>query len=1056
MSSFLHERSVPSKKVIYDDTYQKAENIINEWKNATLLDQEDFKRRLRYDNLDLNKAKLIIAGKLENKVDIRKDEVESFYWRNKVEEIISNRYSHVKLPNHKTEQGWSIMFEGFFAPFLKYGTQKLDKGIRKIKRDYRIDNSPLSESCRYDLVTDLLFRIWRPSLPTLILELNVDRVRGNLKGKTPEERYRYFSKVYLYREDRRRSLLEEYGVLSRLLMVKIQRWKEATLEFCRRYVRDKDILNEEYLSGKKNKIRNIETGVSDPHEGGKSVIMIETESGNKLVYKPSPLGAAKQIQNLIGILNDLESMPLEHRTINVINREGYGWLEHVEAEECNTNEQLERFYWRQGSLLALLHALMAIDFHYENLVAAGEYPVLVDLETFFHRDVQTPEHDAEGLAKAHLRRSVLRAAFLPFLMGDLSGENLIDMSGLGGEGGQEVTRLHDVVKQKTDEMHLTRGRGEVDSARNRPKLNGNEVNVADFTEYIVSGFEDTYRCLMTNKSRIIQEVRKFEGKEVRHLFRKTMQYTLFRREGRHPNNLRDGVDRNLLLDRLWAKITDRPNLEPVVRHEIDDLLLEDIPRFTTSPESKDLCASDGSVIDDFFDQSGLDQSIDRIKNLSEENLERQTYIIRMSLASMPESELDGLKASPSVIDLKGQNEKETTEKLMSTAIQVGEYLQSKKVSKNGTATWFGLTQRSDAKVHQSDRREVALAPGHLYSGVSGIALFFIYLTDVTNRSDFLQTTKETLSTLRAQLDRKETSEMTAAGYTGYFSYLYTLSHASKIIDKPSLLDDCRDFKTMRVLMNEENSIDIVNGKAGAALVLLNLYQETHNERYLQLAQLCGDVIVNTLKSESPGSTNSSRSNINLPPGFSHGLAGLSLTLARIRKQSGKPGFSTWARRAISWEREIFDPENGAWNHRRVAWCHGSPGIALARSLASNVACDTVAEDEINRGISDILSKTHYKNPALCHGTLGNADILLSIGRRKKDPALIEQGKALALQIAKRTDWKGKDKSLPRYSLTPGLMNGIAGVGYGLLRCALPNYVPSVLSLEPVIQHQSRV
>ena len=31
---------------------------------------------------------------------------------------------------------------------------------------------------------------------------------------------------------------------------------------------------------------------------------------------------------------------------------------------------------------------------------------------------------------------------------------------------------------------------------------------------------------------------------------------------------------------------------------------------------------------------------------------------------------------------------------------------------------------------------------------------------------------------------------------------------------------------------------------------------------------------------------------------------------------------------------------------------------------------------------------------------------------------------------------------------PGLMNGLAGIGYGLLRLAAPERVPSVLALEP--------
>jgi lantibiotic modifying enzyme len=31
---------------------------------------------------------------------------------------------------------------------------------------------------------------------------------------------------------------------------------------------------------------------------------------------------------------------------------------------------------------------------------------------------------------------------------------------------------------------------------------------------------------------------------------------------------------------------------------------------------------------------------------------------------------------------------------------------------------------------------------------------------------------------------------------------------------------------------------------------------------------------------------------------------------------------------------------------------------------------------------------------------------------------------------------------------PGLMNGLAGIGYGLLRLAAPTSVPSILALDP--------
>jgi lantibiotic modifying enzyme len=37
---------------------------------------------------------------------------------------------------------------------------------------------------------------------------------------------------------------------------------------------------------------------------------------------------------------------------------------------------------------------------------------------------------------------------------------------------------------------------------------------------------------------------------------------------------------------------------------------------------------------------------------------------------------------------------------------------------------------------------------------------------------------------------------------------------------------------------------------------------------------------------------------------------------------------------------------------------------------------------------------------------------------------------------------------PRAIETPGLLTGLAGIGYGLLRRAQPDRVPSVLALDP--------
>ena len=65
---------------------------------------------------------------------------------------------------------------------------------------------------------------------------------------------------------------------------------------------------------------------------------------------------------------------------NHIDKKYYGWCEYVTAKPCQNVKALKRFYKRAGSLLAILHILSGSDIHRENLIAHGEYPVIVDFE----------------------------------------------------------------------------------------------------------------------------------------------------------------------------------------------------------------------------------------------------------------------------------------------------------------------------------------------------------------------------------------------------------------------------------------------------------------------------------------------------------------------------------------------------------------------------------------------------------------------------------------------------------------------------------------------------
>ncbi len=89
-----------------------------------------------------------------------------------------------------------------------------------------------------------------------------------------------------------------------------------------------------------------------------------------------------------------------------------------------------------------------------------------------------------------------------------------------------------------------------------------------------------------------------------------------------------------------------------------------------------------------------------------------------------------------------------------------------------------------------------------------------------------------------------------------------------------------------------------------------------------------------------------------------------------------------------------------------------------------------------------------KAASLCHGDLGNVELLARAARLLDDDGLAEAHEARLAEIADSIERIGWACGVPLGVETPGLFNGIAGIGYGWLRAAAPEQAPSVMTLEP--------
>jgi lantibiotic modifying enzyme len=90
-----------------------------------------------------------------------------------------------------------------------------------------------------------------------------------------------------------------------------------------------------------------------------------------------------------------------------------------------------------------------------------------------------------------------------------------------------------------------------------------------------------------------------------------------------------------------------------------------------------------------------------------------------------------------------------------------------------------------------------------------------------------------------------------------------------------------------------------------------------------------------------------------------------------------------------------------------------------------------------------LAQGFGRNQSLCHGDLGNLDLLLASG---VEPGAMWRVIDGMLRDVRERGWRCAN---PAEIASPELMTGLAGIGYQMARLAEPERVPSVLMLGPV-------
>jgi lantibiotic modifying enzyme len=353
---------------------------------------------------------------------------------------------------------------------------------------------------------------------------------------------------------------------------------------------------------------------------------------------------------------------------------------------------------------------------------------------------------------------------------------------------------------------------------------------------------------------------------------------------------------------------------------------------------------------------------------------------------------------------------------------------------------------------QTASTHVAAAPAgiDLYDGLPGIALFLAHLGAATRNRNFEDVARAALTELLVTPSLRERGQSSGA-FAGLGGVIYTLCEISRVWSEPKLVDLAEELGGLLADgIDDAAELDVIAGLAGVVLSSLSCAEQTRRPLFSDLAVKAGHALIDKFTSSNPLYQDIFEGR-KWPLSFAHGRAGIAYALIKLHHSSRDTHFRTVGLELV--ERDVADfkmighdardraPEHAGIVSSQLAWCHGSPGVALAFKAASleldNGTIETLT-DAVRR---TIISSPLECSDCICHGNFGNLMLLRELqSSDEKTYSTLE--KKVMRRIARRGLVCG-NLGLE----TAGMMEGLAGIGLALMKLVDPAGVPNVLILE---------
>jgi len=511
-----------------------------------------------------------------------------------------------------------------------------------------------------------------------------------------------------------------------------------------------------------------------------------------------------------------------------------------------------------------------------------------------------------------------------------------------------------------------------------------------------------------------------------------------------------------LLMRMGLRVRIAPSDPAVVSGEVADLLEGNVPFFTTIAGHGALEAPRGTTWMRPFDlvSSALDSW-----RAADFGLERR--VIQAALVSayindgwMPEDVL--LKPAHIHLDDLDARRRRQAAHIMTELVASGIR------GDDGTVTWIApILGPTGWAVQPLDQ--------DLYNGTSGTAvLVAAYQREVAaGRADPVAGVDALLPQLTRMLcnaevlrdkQRREIRKPrpgAPGGFIGLGSQIWTwlLLRHWDIEPGTAIEQACAIADYMPDAVAADTVNDILIGKAGAVVPLLMLAKASGQARFLDMAVDIGDRLCASAQAKGDTVHWQHASWPDGIGGFAHGVTGIGWALHKLAAATGAERFAQTAAAAFRFEDSLYDEQEQNWLDLRqldgfrtaAAWCHGAVGIGLALADLPPGLADESIRIKVRKAAAAAWRQGMGWNQSLCHGDFGSVELLqLAI-----DAGLAPEGltrESLLAHVVGAMETHGPVSGITRGTFSPGLMPGLGGVAYQLLRMHPDSDLPSLLTL----------